>query len=60
MAKRTDTASEARIDTAIALLKHLLALELYKAGVSHAAIAKHLHVATATVVNMLKGVRRPQ
>jgi plasmid maintenance system antidote protein VapI len=54
MPKSQDTPVEQKLDSAIVLLKHLLARE----GVSTQAIAKHLHVATATVVKLLKGVKR--
>lgn len=49
---------EKKLDTVIELLRHHLALELSKAGVSMPEIGKHLHVATATVVKMLKGVKK--
>jgi predicted transcriptional regulator len=47
-----------KLDKAIALLKHLLALELAREGVPRQAIAKQIGVATATVGDMLKGVRK--
>ena len=49
---------EKKLDTAIGLLQHLLALELAREGVPQQAIAKHLRVATASVSKMLKGTRR--
>jgi predicted transcriptional regulator len=58
MPKSRDTTVEQKLDGAIVLLKHLLAIELAREGVGTQAIAKHLHVATATVVKMLKGVKR--
>ncbi len=39
------------------LIKHLIAIELYLAGVSQEDIGKNLHVAKATVNEMVKGVR---
>jgi predicted transcriptional regulator len=42
----------------VALLQNLLALELWRAGVSQAEIGKRLGIATATVNKMLKGVSR--
>ena len=47
-----------KLDTVIELLRHSLALQLSKDGVPVKDIAKSLHVAKATVVNMLKGVRK--
>ncbi len=41
----------------IELLQNLLALELSKGGVTQDVIGKRLHVAKATVVEMLKGVK---
>jgi predicted transcriptional regulator len=49
-----------KLDRAIVLLKHLLALELAREGVPRQAIAKHIGVATATVGDMLKGVRKSE
>jgi DNA-binding MarR family transcriptional regulator len=48
---------EQKLDTAIELLQHLVALELARAGVPKQTIAKHIRVATATIVKMLKGVK---
>ncbi len=47
-----------KLDQAIDLLKHLLALELAREGVPRSAIAKHIGVANATVGQMLKGVKK--
>jgi hypothetical protein len=47
-----------KLDTMIELQQNLLALELAKAGVPMAEIAKRLHVATAKVVIMLRGFKR--
>ncbi|MEJ1967426.1 MAG: hypothetical protein WDN03_02125 [Rhizomicrobium sp.] len=58
MAKEAGSKLEQKLDTAIGLLQHLLALELAKGGVPQQEIAKHIHVANATVVKMLKGVKR--
>ena len=57
MPKRRETTTDEKLDKAIELLKHLLALELVREGVSRQAIAKHTGLATATVVRMLKGVK---
>lgn len=48
---------EQKLDTAIGLLQHLLALELAREGVPQQMIAKHLHMAKASVNAMLKGVK---
>jgi predicted transcriptional regulator len=47
-----------KLDTAIELLRYLVAIELWKAGATQEEIGKHIHVAKAKVVAMLKGVRR--
>ena len=52
-----DVLSE-KLDTVIALLQHLLALELAKGGVTHSDIGKHLKVAKATVGKLLQGYER--
>lgn len=49
---------EKKLDMAVGLLQHLLALELAREGLPQQAIAKHLHVATASVNKMLKGTKR--
>lgn len=56
--KNGGTGLEQKLDTAIGLLQHLLALELAREGVPHQVIAKHLRVAKASVGTMLKGVKR--
>ena len=47
-----------KLDTAIELLRYLVAIELWKAGATQEDIGKHIHVAKAKVVAMLKGVPR--
>jgi len=49
---------EEKLDSMIELLQNLLALELARSGVAKAEIGKRVHVATAKVVKMLKGVKR--
>lgn len=49
---------EKKVDAAIGLMQHLLAIELAREGVPIQTIAKHLHLAKATVVAMLKGVQK--
>lgn len=46
-------------DEAVALLKHLLAIELWRGGLSQAQIRQRLGLSMTTVNRMLKGVRRP-
>jgi predicted transcriptional regulator len=46
---------ENKLDEVIGLLQYLVALELSKAGVPQSTIGKHLHVAKASVVEMLRG-----
>jgi hypothetical protein len=54
MAKET----EERSDDTTLLLKHLLAIELWRAGLPQAEIRKRLGVGTKAVTQMLKGVSR--
>jgi predicted transcriptional regulator len=58
MAKDTNQTIEKKLDAVIELLQHLLALELSKNGVTQEVIGKRLHVAKATVVEMLKGIKK--
>lgn len=58
MTKDSNKAIGKKLNVVIGLLQYLLALELYKSGVKQDVIAKHLHVAKATVVKMLLGVKR--
>jgi hypothetical protein len=47
-----------KLDTIIELLRQLAALELSRRGVPRDVIGKRLHIATATVVELLKGVKK--
>jgi predicted transcriptional regulator len=58
MPKKRSMTTDEKLDQAIDLLKHLLALELAREGVPRQAIAKHLGVANATVGSLLKGVKK--
>ena len=49
---------EKKLDTIIDLLRHLVALELANKSVSQEAIGKCLHVAKASVVAMLSGIKK--
>jgi predicted transcriptional regulator len=56
--KNGGTGLEQKLDTAIGLLQHLLALELAREGMPQQAIAKHLRLAKASIGKMLKGTKR--
>lgn len=58
MTKTRTNSVKHKLDEAAGLLQHLLALEPAREGVPKQAIAKHIHGATATVVKMLKGVKK--
>jgi predicted transcriptional regulator len=58
MAKPADESLDKKIDVAIDLLRHLVAIELWKAGLTQEAIGKRIHIAKAKVVTMVKGVSR--
>ena len=49
---------EKKLETLIELLQNFLAIELWKNGVTQEAIGKRLRVAKATVVEMLKGIKK--
>lgn len=48
---------EKKLDAVIGLLQQLVAIEMAREGTPKQTIAKHLHLAKATVVSMLKGVK---
>lgn len=52
-----DKVLERKLDTAIELLRHLLAIELSKGGVPKSEIGKHLRVAKSSVVKMLRSYK---
>lgn len=56
--KKAEHDTDQKLDTIIELLRRVLAVQLYKNGVSQADIGKHLHVAKAAVGNMVKGIRK--
>ena len=58
MPKELNSDIGSKIDAATELLQYVVAIQLWKAGVTQEAIGKHLHVAKAKVVMMLKGVKR--
>ena len=58
MQQNDDQRIERRLDTIIGLLQNMLALELSRSGVNKEEIGKRLCVAKATVVEMLKDVKK--
>ncbi len=58
MATKNNETVEGKLDALIELMQQLLALELSRSGVSQVEIGKRVHVATATVGEMLKGVKK--
>ena len=58
MPRNENLTAEQKLNTIIGLLRHLLALELARSGLTQEAIGKRLHVAKATVVKMLRGVKK--
>jgi NADH:ubiquinone oxidoreductase subunit E len=53
-----DDIIEKKLDKIIELLQKLLAVELFINNANMADISKNLHVATAKVVHMLKGINK--
>jgi len=51
------TEVEKKLDTIIGLLQHLLALQLKSRGVRQIEIGKYIHISTAAVGKMLKGIK---
>jgi predicted transcriptional regulator len=60
MARTENSTAEQKLDAIVGLLQNLLALELARSGLTQEAIGKHLHVAKATVVKMLQGVKKTE
>jgi predicted transcriptional regulator len=58
MPRSKNLTAEQKLDTIVDLLRHLLALEFARSGLTQEAIGKRLHVAKATVVKMLHGVEK--
>lgn len=58
MPKSSDEVTHEKLDSIIALLQYLVALELQKSGVPQSTIGTHLRVAKSRVVDMLRGVGR--
>jgi len=53
-----DESSIKKLESIDGLLKHILAIQLYQAGVSQQLIAKHLKIAKARANELLKGVEK--
>ena len=49
-----------KLDVIVELLRQSVAIQLYKNGASKDVIGRHLHIAKASVVKMLKGVDREE
>jgi predicted transcriptional regulator len=60
MAQDNNQTIARKLDVVIELLQRLLALELARSGATQETIGKHLHVAKATVVKMLQGVKKEE
>lgn len=58
MNKKDESDTAEKLNLIVELLRQSLAIELYKSGASKEVIGKHLHIAKASVVKMLKGVSR--
>lgn len=58
MAKLAHDNLDRKIDTVIELLRYLVAIELFNSGVSRAGIGKHIHIAKAQVVKMLRDSKK--
>lgn len=52
--------NKANTDRTDYLLKYLIALELWKGGLTQLEIRKRLHLSTNILNDMLKGVARPE
>ncbi len=58
MATKNNQTIEKKLDTLIELAQQLVALELCRSGVTQGEIGKRLHIAKATVGEMMKGVEK--
>lgn len=56
--KGTSNAAEQKLDIIIGLLQQLVVRQLADRGVTQEKIGKHLHVAKATVVGMMDGIKK--
>jgi predicted transcriptional regulator len=60
MATRTSRNTNQHQDETVLLLRQLVAIELWKGGVSQAEIGNRLGIASGTVNKYVKGVRRAE
>lgn len=58
MDKNDNQKLEKKLNSIVELLQNLLALELFKSGATQDVIARRLRIAKASVVAMLKGVKK--
>ncbi len=58
MANKPKEPTLAKLDEIAGLMKHLIAIELWRGGASQDQICKHIHVSKTDVGAMLKGVNR--
>lgn len=58
MTENNNQLIETKLDVVIEILQNLLAPELSKNGATQEVIGKRLHVAKASVVEMLKGIKK--
>ena len=58
MPKDHNQIMEEKLDAIVELLQNLLALELFRGGVTQGEIGKRVHVSTAKVGEMLQGVKK--
>lgn len=49
---------EKKLDVVIALLNHIIAVELYRGGATQDDICKSLHIHKTNVGKMLKGIKK--
>jgi transposase len=57
MNKKPPSGTDARVAEVANLLKMLVAIEIYRGGMSKENIGKRLHVQKSTVVDILKGFK---
>ena len=60
MGRKDSSQIEQKLDAVIGLLQRLLAVQLAREGLPKQAIARHLRIAKASVVAMLRGVGKKQ
>jgi len=58
MDKQNNNDIQKKLNVITELLRQLVAVELYKNGVTKQSISKRLHIAKAKVVTMLEGIKK--